>query len=255
MKCESCSAEISSKMRGALKKNTCPFCAEKIMAPMKAEQYANLLDVLDQTSFTNRSDIDTQIREKVAGLLMTNFVFKKLDLPKVAPDVIVIDNNLPIPGTTTVNVPNPTSISDTITVVNVPNSASDITTVVNTPNLTSTSAVDVNTASTRSIGETKAAPKPLKPQGTPKPSLTPSEYAKLQDETYNDDNYSDNEDFDSPTLSDLEGLTPEEIMRTFPDLTMEEIASMKEQATNAIKHRHAPSQRTSSSGNGIKRLK
>lgn len=90
MKCESCSAEISNKMRAALKMNTCPFCSGKILSDKKAQQYVNLLTVLDQAIFTNKVDIDSQIKDKVVQLMLDNFVFMKLDNPEVRSDIITV---------------------------------------------------------------------------------------------------------------------------------------------------------------------
>jgi hypothetical protein len=79
-------------MRGALKLNACPFCTGKILSDAKAQQYVNLLTVLDQAVFTNKADIDTQIKDKVVQLMLDNFVFMKLDNPEVRSDIIVVSD-------------------------------------------------------------------------------------------------------------------------------------------------------------------
>jgi hypothetical protein len=94
MKCENCEKEISNDMRGALKSNACPWCSNSIMSPEKAEQYFNLIQLLDLTSFTNRQDVDTQIRTKVASLLVSNFIFMQI-APTIEEDVIVLDEPKP----------------------------------------------------------------------------------------------------------------------------------------------------------------
>lgn len=95
MKCESCDGAISSAMRGSLKTNTCPWCGSSVMGDEKATQYFNLLEMLDQTTFTNRQDVDTQIKEKVASLMISNFIFMKLEQPEVSDDIIVV-NETPV---------------------------------------------------------------------------------------------------------------------------------------------------------------
>lgn len=90
MHCESCGATITPNMRGALSNNSCPFCSGEIMEPAKAEQYSNLLNVLDRTTFTNREDVDGKIRSKVASLMINNFIFM-LTPSSAEEDIVVLD--------------------------------------------------------------------------------------------------------------------------------------------------------------------
>jgi len=91
MQCENCNQTITSKMKGAIASNSCPFCADPIMDQQKAEQYSNLLEVLDQTSFTNKAEFDEKIREKFAALMLTNFIFMKVDNQ----DLVILETSEP----------------------------------------------------------------------------------------------------------------------------------------------------------------
>lgn len=246
MKCESCSTEVSNKMKHSIASNVCPFCGGKIMPDMKAEQYINLLEVLDQTSFTNRSDIDTQIREKIASLLITNFIFKKLDLPKVGPDIIVIDDSpVSIP-----NVAPPVTKALTSSAVPPPTVAPVATQVASSPQHPQAES-DLNSLPSRSIARVPL--KAASPQSST--AFSVADYARFQDETYNDASESD-----TPTLADIDGLTPEEILRAFPELSIQDIQGMKEEAiamgTGQRQSQNRPQRASQSttSGSGIKRL-
>jgi hypothetical protein len=92
MQCESCNEKITLKMKNAISSNTCPFCGQSIMEEVKAEQFQNLLALLQQTTFTNRPDVDDQIREKVSMLIVTNFVFKKVTTTDPQQDIIVVND-------------------------------------------------------------------------------------------------------------------------------------------------------------------
>jgi hypothetical protein len=48
------------------------------MEPTKAEQYSNLVLFLDKTDFTTSKDIDVLIRDKVANLMINNFIFMQI---------------------------------------------------------------------------------------------------------------------------------------------------------------------------------
>ena len=95
MRCESCNAPIPGNMRGALRNNVCPYCGEELMNEMKAEQYYNLLVLLDTTQFTNRPDLDSQIRDKVANLMVSQFVFRKISSPQEEDIVLVETPSIP----------------------------------------------------------------------------------------------------------------------------------------------------------------
>lgn len=93
MQCESCNKAIPSTMRGAIANNSCPWCAEDLMSPDKAEQYFNLLNILDEATFTNKGSVDIKIREKVAALIIENFLFMLIEKEQVE-DLVVIEDDL-----------------------------------------------------------------------------------------------------------------------------------------------------------------
>lgn len=232
MQCESCNTEISSKMKGALKMNACPFCSEQIMPSMKAEQYSNLVEVLEQTTFTNRSDVDSQIRDKVAGLLMSNFLFKRLDLPDAPRDIIVLDDEQTTPPAELARPP----ITET-KVQKVSSTGKPLNTITEDQALR---------APSRNVSDAAKAPRQA-PQPTSGKGLSVKDYAMMQDQVYTEESDS------GVDLSDLAGLTPEEIMTTFPELTAADIEGIKNRAMAKLNQQQAPTVQRGLTGNGIRR--
>lgn len=93
MKCLSCGEEISTKMKGSLKANLCPFCGKHVMDTFKAKQYNLLIEALAVVKLTNKADIDEQIKEKVIGILAEQFKFERIDLPPKKDDLICVDED------------------------------------------------------------------------------------------------------------------------------------------------------------------
>lgn len=91
MKCINCGNEIDNKMKAAIAKNECPFCAEEIMEAKKLEQLQNLEQVLSSARFTNNDDVNQRIREKVTELLLGHFEFERITPQETESDVIVLD--------------------------------------------------------------------------------------------------------------------------------------------------------------------
>lgn len=233
MKCESCEENISSKMRGALANNLCPFCSKEIMPALKAEQYLNLLEVLEQTTFTNRMDVDSQIRDKVANLLMGNFVFKKLAVPESKLDIIVLDDE---------NEEEEQEIP--FEEVKIPKVRAQKKTAVQKVSstgkaLNAVTSEQINSSTPRSVPSgSQKSQSPQAPGG-----FSAKDYINAQN-----DPYSDPISRESNALSDFDGLTPEEILKAFPDLTIQDIEAMKQGALGQLQ------QSSTSSGRGIKRL-
>lgn len=232
MQCESCNEYITPKMKGALKSNICPFCNEQIMNPLKAEQYFNLVELLDLTDFTNRKDVDVQIRTKVANLMLENFVFKKLDTPQKQSDLIVLDekahvvsDHTPTFSTTlatnaelkqqlTQNNSKQTNAKDSNSS---PETLSSTTTQVESP---------TQVGSPRSLKANKNKNK----QKTKLPSL----YQSLEQQVD-----SEEDSFDDS------GLTPEELKKFFPSLTDQDLSDMLDRTKESKKTQE---------GSGIRRL-
>lgn len=235
MHCESCNQHISSKMKGAIKSNTCPFCGEQIMNPLKAEQFVNLTELLDATDFTNKKEVDVQIRTKVATLLLENFVFKKLENTSKGSDLISIDDTTHIvasDSSTSTSFAQPTEQSmPTNTKHSSFKEKSFQPEILEKKDNTPTSETQPHTTSTpRSLKNNKNKNK----QKTKLPSLyqTLEESSSLDDENYNDYN-------------EAEGLTPEELKKFFPSLSEQDLSEMLD--------RSAESKKTTE-GTGIRRL-
>ena len=259
MQCESCNTEISSKMKAAVRNNSCPYCNGLIMPPMKAEQYLNLVEVLEQTTFTNRSDVDAQIRDKVTGLLMNNFLFKRLELAAAVRDIIVLDEDeeelpLPPPAQATASVPSRAS-TPALTPALTPESSKTIQKVSSTGKPLNTITEDeALRAPSRSVSDAAKTPRqtsqPISGNG-----LSARDYAMAQNQTY-----ADNDDSSDPgvDISDLAGLTPEEILTTFPELTTADIEGMISRTTSKLSQQPGHPQTSSKvqrglTGNGIRR--
>jgi len=224
-------------MKGALRSNTCPYCAGEIMPKLKAEQYTNLLDVLEATTFTTKMEVDIQIREKVADLLVSNFVFKKLENPEKEPNLIRIDEDILVSSRT------PSTLSST-PVLGVANAG--LTTSPNqvldtdmSPKASEELAKEAKRSPTEKIESIDRAParqlkgsKKTNYKQEPQKELSMRDFLKASEETYQDD------DFDSDPL---DGLTPDEVKKFFPSLSTDEIVGI---AGNESK----------GSGKGIKRL-
>ena len=253
MQCESCNTEISSKMKAAIRSNACPYCSENIMPPMKAEQYLNLVEVLEQTTFTNRSDVDAQIRDKVTGLLMNNFLFKRLELAAAVRDIIVLDEDQELAPPAPVQVkapvppkaPTPTLASESSkTTQKVSSTGKPLNTITEDEALR---------APSRSVSDAAKTPRqtsqPISGNG-----LSARDYAMAQNQTYADDDSSD----PGVDISDLAGLTPEEILTTFPELTTADIEGMISRTTSKLSQQPGHPQTSSKvqrglTGNGIRR--
>lgn len=120
MKCETCTTEITSQMRHSIASNTCPYCGLDIMSPEKAEQYLNLVELLDHTSFTNKPDFDSQLREKFASLMITNFAFMRISPQEEDSDLIVLGATSPKKEQSFIQRPTPPKISKPIEVPDTP---------------------------------------------------------------------------------------------------------------------------------------
>lgn len=226
MQCESCGSAISSKMKAALRLNTCPYCAGEIMPKLKSEQYINLLDVLEATTFTTKLEVDVQIREKVANLLVSNFVFKKLENPTREPDLIKVDDEPVVEA----------KVQQAITTPSLPKSK---------PALEETK-VETKMASREDSALASPVEEPLEKlparqlkgskktnyKQEPQKELSMKDFLKASEETYqDDDSYEDS----------FDGLSPEEIKRFFPTLSSDEIVGIAASESKAT-------------GRGIKRL-
>jgi Zn-finger nucleic acid-binding protein len=255
MQCESCNAEISSKMKAAVKNNSCPYCNGLIMPPMKAEQYLNLVEVLEQTTFTNRSDVDAQIRDKVTGLLMNNFLFKRLELAAAVRDIIVLEDEDPIKHMTV----DPTDGGTIYRGSKVIPAAEPAKPSINNENVQKVSSTgkSLNTitedqamrAPSRSVSDAAKTPRqtsqPISGNG-----LSAKDYAMAQDQAYSDDDSND----PGVDISDLAGLTPEEILTTFPELTTADIEGMISRTTSKLsQHPQTSKVQRGLTGNGIRR--
>lgn len=212
MKCESCQADISPKMRAAFVNNTCPFCGGSLMHALKAEQYVNLLEVLDSTTFTNRPEVDSQIKEKVANLLVTKFVFKKLDEEALPADVIVLDE-----PEVAVNViaATPTPV---VPVIQTPSPASPISKP--TKSTPSVPTEKVASAPSRSLQPKKKSPA-LQKEMTLMDSFKEVTGVKHNSEDLEMDYQDDLED-------PMDGLSEDEVKRFFPTLTNNDMQNLKE---------------------------
>lgn len=93
MKCISCSLEITTKMKAAIRNNVCPFCGSDIMESKRAKQYVALSSVLGNTKFTNKDEVDSKIREKVLEVLLENFEFAKLASAPKEDDLVAVDDD------------------------------------------------------------------------------------------------------------------------------------------------------------------
>lgn len=232
MNCESCGSTISSKMKGAIRSNTCPYCAGEIMPKLKAEQYLNLLDVLEATTFTTKVEIDIQIREKVAALLISNFVFKKLDKPTKEPDLIKIDeDSVEIP--TIQNKPLPTEpLKESSAKVEIKEVRTP------PPETLSEQPSKMEVSNLEEIAERSPA-RSLK--GNKKTNYNKGTQKELSMKDFLGAQDLNQDDLDSDGTDPLEGLTPEEVKRFFPSLSTEEIVGI---AASEAK----------GTGRGIKRL-
>ena len=196
MKCENCQKEISNDMRGALAHNSCPWCSSSIMSSEKAEQYFNLIQLLDQTPFTNRQDVDAQIRAKVATLMVSNFIFMQIASP-IEEDVIVLDepkqkqSNLKSPPFTKLPTPLPSTKMVNSQIIDSQNDDDDL------EGSPAVQKVDsrgrpMNTITEADLGnlddsELKSIPMNTKPRPSVSPSgkkLTAQDYARIQDDVY-----------------------------------------------------------------------
>lgn len=240
MKCESCNAILSSAMRGALRANSCPFCSGNIMGDQKAEQYYNLLEVLDNTTFTNRSDVDSQIKEKVASLMINNFVFMKLNQTEDKDDIIVVDDDVPSHQVVATASPQQTNSKkrrkkgkkgklQTQSV-----SGKPLNTV--TEDIVNDDSVPTRVPTPRPKHQISANA----PVG--KTGLTLADYQNAQNDTYMEVGSTPNVGAD---------LTPDEIMKAFPGLTPEEAVQALQKEADMLQ-RSGPQKGLT--GKGIKRL-
>jgi hypothetical protein len=222
-------------MRGALKHNSCPFCSEKIMEDAKAEQYYNLLQVLDNTTFTNRNDVDSKIREKVASLIITNFVFMKIAPPEAKDEIIVVgDTELEASPQPKENAP---LFKKTESKRQVQKKSS-----TGKP-MNQTVEQEVPDTEVRSMPSPKA--KKLPPQVSAA-GLSMKDYLSAQNETY------DSADTSYGTES---SLTAEEVMKAFPGMTPEEaLQALQSDASMLGALNQVATPTKGLTGKGIKRL-
>lgn len=217
IKCESCNEQIASKMKAAIASNTCPFCSGNIMHPMKAEQYSHLLACLEQTAFTNKPEVDVQIREKVANLLVTKFVFKKLN-EEASSDLIAIESEEEV-------MPAPQSSSPTF--------QPKTETKTEAKKQKKEKEKPLPEAPSRSLSGKKREVSPPSTKSAP-PALA-SFYQGLEERPVTLDDMEDD-----PT----EGLTEEEIRRFFPSLSGDDLAEIRGASTSQREF----------TGKGIKRV-
>jgi len=202
MQCESCNVEISSKMRAAFQKNTCPFCGDVVLNPKKAEQYVNLLNVLDETTFTNRPEVDSQIKEKVANLLVTKFVFMKLDQEAQPRDVIILDE------------------PEAIIITKLPTS-----TPTPSPAL-ETKSINEEIEAAKVALSKKAAHAPSRPLQKKKVPALEKEMTLMDSLGQDHSKYSSEDDLDSE--DPMDGLSEDEVKRFFPTLSGDDMKKIKE---------------------------
>jgi len=221
-------------MIAAIRNNSCPYCDNPIMPSLKAEQYLNLVNVLNQTAFTNRLDVDEQIREKVTSLLMDNFVFKKLESVDPVADIIVIHDEEP---TTPASLQGATSASPIPVLSPLQSSPIKITPakVVSQPK----EEEFIPPEETKSAAPRALTRKTSTNESSPvvaQKALSASDYMRAQDESFDDA---------SPDVdADLDSFSPDELMKIFPDLTPNDLSSM----------RQSKGVSTDSNSKGIRRL-
>lgn len=248
MQCDSCNAHIPPTMRGAIRTNTCPYCAGNIMEEVKSEQYNNLLEVLENTTFTNRGDVDLKIREKVANLIVTNFIFMRVE-SQDQNDIIVVQDQ-------------PEVVQESVSEVvqQVPVKAKKKKTKRKTKlQKTTKTGKQINKITeddldkldeltidqaVRSMPSTNKIPSPkknIKAGG----GLTMSDYIGAQEDIYTE------RPQQAPQAQPQ--MSAEEVMRMFPGMSPEEALEAVRQDTSLLDQLESPTQ-TGLTGKGIKRL-
>lgn len=235
MQCESCHADILPTMKGALKTNTCPYCGGEIMEDAKAEQYFNLLGVLDQTTFTNRQDVDSKIRAKVASLIMSNFIFMKIDQPTHREDIIVVDDEAGKEHVALTKKP--------------PRKKKKSKPKLQTKSITGR---QMNTITEEDIDDSQVrsmpmpSPKPQPVQNT-KTGLSARDYIQAQN-----DIYTEASDTGSMVGASSPGITAEEVMKMFPEMTPEQALEALKNDAQVLEGLAQPQKGLT--GKGIRRL-
>lgn len=237
IKCESCDQTLLPTMKASLKLNICPFCGKAVMAnPHKVEQYHHLLNLLDNTIFTDDQKVDDKIREKVASLMISNFVFKKMesvvspkkeDLTKI-PKIEIATKEEADGEMEEMEIKLPENIQ-TVTSTGKKINQIDEQAIINAP--------------ARKTPQKRVSPKidPNKKIGT----LSARDYLTAQEENIGDIE----DDSSSPEMS------AEEIMKTFPGMTPEQAASaLQQEVNNMQRHQQYSIPKKGSTGNGIRRL-
>ena len=214
------------------------------MADEKAEQYLNLVDLLEQTSFTNKPAFDAQLREKFASLMITNFIFMRVTPQESETDLVVLSEEpepTPTPAPTKPKAKRKTkkrrkkeASAPEADVQKVDSRGRPMNTYID---------ADLDDLE----HEVKSMPTPKKkraPKAPPSGAGLPN-YAALQQEMY------ETEDLGGD--SQHPQMTAEELMQTFPELSSAEAsAALQKDLQKAAKYLNP---QKGLSGDGIKRLK
>jgi hypothetical protein len=226
-------------MKHSINSNTCPFCGGPIMEATKAEQFTNLVMFLEKTNFTTSKEVDILIRDKVANLMISNFIFMQVKGVHKS-DLIVIPEQKEQAKEATKEV-----TKESIKQQEIFTTKSKKVQKKSSTGKPMNEALDIDIEKIDDVRSIPSSPKASAPKISPSKkigNLSAKDFMDAQDQVYDVAN-------DEPSSDYAESV--EEVMKAFPQLSIEEARAAIEAEKGS---QQALTPQRGLTGRGIKRL-